>query len=203
VSDATDPPEGARQQWDLRLLATAYVIGVAFLHQYIYWSTFSVNILEHATLFDLAKYTVWPLFGALTTGPLVLQLIHVIDEAIDKKSKVSLVIVLLAILVPLAITIYKHDPLAYLIGAGGAAAALYALLVSNDVDPFKKYFRCRSFQEVLRHALISTGSAIYRHLSPAVQRGRRGVACRIGEARQEFRAGISASRHVERTGPHA
>jgi hypothetical protein len=154
MSDATDSPAGNSRPWDLRLLATAYVLGVAFLHQYIYWSAFSVNILEHATLFDLAKYTVWPLFGALTTGPLVLQLIHVIDEAIDKKSKVSLVIVLLAVLVPLAITIYMHDPLAYLIGAGGAAAALYTLLVANDVDPFTKYFDTRSSRRTVLFTLI-------------------------------------------------
>lgn len=167
MTNPPDPQEGTRWRWDLRLLATAYAVGVAFLHQFIYWNTFSVNILEHSTVLDLAKFTVWPLMGALTATPLVFQFIHIIDEAVATKNKVTALIAMLSFVLPIGISIYHKEPLLYLIGAGAVACALYAFLIYQKVDPFKQYIdnpAARRFMlmTLIYLPLISAASAMWR-----------------------------------------
>lgn len=154
MSHPIDQHKATQWPWDLRLLATAYVVGVAFLHQYVYWSSFAVNILEQATLFDLAKFTVWPLVGALTATPLVFGIINLIDEAVDKKSRVSAVILVLGSIVPIAVSAYQADPLLYLLIASAAASALYAVLISQGIDPFKQYFSRQPARRLILMTLI-------------------------------------------------
>lgn len=59
---------------------TMYGIVVALLNQIGYWSHFSINILEHATIWDVAKFSVLPLatssaviLGMLNTGSVIAE----------------------------------------------------------------------------------------------------------------------------------
>lgn len=45
---------------------SAYIIALALIQQIGFWNSFDVNILQYATLTDMAKYSVWPLLSVGT-----------------------------------------------------------------------------------------------------------------------------------------
>ncbi len=121
---------------NFKLFVPAYVLIVAALYHYSYWSKFGVNILEFTSVQDLASMAVFP-FVASIAGLLIGNVISIAQSAIT--SGKTQLIAFVVLMVFFGIWMVFGAGLAFLL----AAFLITIILASGrvSVDPISEYLK--------------------------------------------------------------
>lgn len=175
-----EPSSGSRVYY-----ISLFGIVVALLNQIGYWSHFDINILEHATVWDVAKFSILPL---ATTGVAfvgMFSLGSVVSEFTDRNRTSTrwrvfgVALIALTSLAPMFLNDRAAIPTSFAIGG---TVLLTGIMLHAGFDPFANYIRNRNTRDMALFLVIflpAMSLAIGMQRAVRVEQGKAGQVARL------------------------